>query len=191
MTDVSVATHVDGVREVLRELRKFDKKLVYKSQNRLKRAGAPILTEGRRLIAAGAASTVYQGGSGSAPLSGWRSSGRLGWNTAKAQKGLTIAYSGSYDKRSNTWPIMRVQQKSPAGMLYDWAGRSGRYIGASGRPARGYAFINNLPRLGYVKGSRFSRTVFPAVVKTRRIVNDLFVEALNEVSSDIQKRIGG
>ena len=190
MSDVQVITHVDGVREVFRELRKFEPKLVYASQNKMKKAAEPIVTESRRLIAAGAASTVYQGGGGSAPLSGWRAGGRLGWQTGQVQKGVSMKAGGPKNKANHTWDILRVYQKSPAGMLYDWAGRSGMYIGARGRPGRGRAFVDNLPRLGYVRGSKFSRTLFPAVVKTRRVVSDRFVDVMNQVTADIQRRIG-
>jgi hypothetical protein len=187
--DISFVTHVTGVREVFRELRKFEPKLVHKSQAMMRTAARPIVVEAQRLIRQGAASSEYIGGGGNAPLSGWGAGGRLGWQTGKVAKGVSIKAGSAYDKGRHQWQLIRVVQSSPAGMLYDWAGRSGKNIGARGNPIRGRAFVDNLPKFGYVRGSKHSRTIFPAIVATRRVVADEFVQVMGKVAEEIQKRI--
>jgi len=186
-----IVTNVTGVREVFRELRKFEPKLVRQTQTQMKAAAAPLATEAQRNIRNAAASSVYLGGGGSAPLSGWSRGGRLGWDTGKVAKGVSIRAGGNYDRARHQWTILRVFQASPAGMLFDWAGRNGKYIdgGKNPRPGRGRAFVDNLPRFGYIKGSQYSRTIFPAVVATRGVVNDRFIAVMTKVTADIQKRI--
>lgn len=185
---LQVVTHVEGVREVFREVRKFEPKLVYKSQSRFRRAGQPIAEESRRLISS-VASTQVSGGM--APMSGWAPGGRLGWSTGKVQSSVKISSGSKYDKARHQWSIIRVVQGSPAGMLMDWAGRSMRYVGARGRPARGHAFIGALPSFGWVKGSAHSRTLFPAIVATRRLVSEKFQIELRKTAREIEQRIGG
>jgi hypothetical protein len=189
MSDVGIVTNVSGVREVFREVRKFEPKLVAKSQAQMKAAAHPIVIEAQRNIRNAAASSVYVGMGGNAPLSGWSSGGRLGWDTGKVAKGVSIRAGGPYDKARHRWEIIRAYQASPAGMLFDWAGRTGKYIGARGRPGRGEAFVDNLPKFGYIRGSKHSRTIFPAIAATRGVVSERFVRVMDRVTAEIQARI--
>jgi len=194
MSDVGIVTNITNVREVFREVRKFEPKLVAKSQAQMKTAAHPIVVEAQRNIRNAASSSVYIGKGGNAPLSGWGRGGRLGWDTGKVAKGVTIKAGGGYDRKRHQWPIIRVYQASPAGMLFDWAGRNGEYIdrGTKNRPARpgrGRAFVDNLPQFGYIKGSKHSRTIFPAIAATRGVVSQRFVRVMDRVTADIQKRI--
>jgi len=189
MSDVGIVTNVTGVREVFREVRKFEPKLVAKSQAQMKAAAHPIVVEAQRNIRIAASSSVYLGGGGNAPLSGWSRGGRLGWDTGKVAKGVSIRAGGSYYKSKHQWEIIRAFQSSPAGMLYDWAGRTGKYVDARGRVGRGRAFVDNLPRFGYIRGSKHSRTIFPAIAATRSVVSERFVRVIDRVTADIQNRI--
>jgi hypothetical protein len=49
--------------------------------------------------------------------------------------------------------------------------------------------VANLPQFGYLKGSKYSRVLFPAFVATRREVTGSLLEALDKVAAELNREI--
>jgi len=127
------------------------------------------------------------------PLSGFRKDrGRLGWGTATAVDKTTVQFRTAMGGRSLTTTLLRIKIWSPAVIILDMAGRTGKSIGDGRRndnsppttrrrnanQKKGNAFIASLNReIGDGKASRF---IYPAAEdslpelsqKTQRVLDD-------------------
>lgn len=176
---------VVGVREVFREVRKFEKGLVSQTQRKIRKAGDPLIKRAGQIVRS---NLRYP----SAPTSHWKSGGRLGWDTNSVVRGFKVATGGRYIPQQHTWPLISFRQTNPAGAMFDWAGREGKYIDARGRQGRGVAFVNNMQaniRFGSLKGSKYSRTVFPAVAAERSNVVREVERIVKDFSDDVTRRL--
>lgn len=186
MAEFNVSMQVIGVKELLTVLKSTDKKLVRETQAAMRGAGSPLVAQAREITP-------------SNPLSGWVHSGRTGWRDSEVQSGLKVSVGGA--RMKDSWPLLKLTQKNPAGMIFDWAGRAGmsqrkpRSREYPGRPrghantTQGRALIANLPQFGYVKGSKYSRVLFPAFVASRREVTGALLEALDKVAAEMNREI--
>ena len=108
------------------------------------------------------------------PLSGMRKdTGRLGWGVGVAPDKTLIQFRTSMGGKSLTTSLLRIKVQSPATVLVDMAGRSGRYVGQGRRndnatpsekrrnanPAKGAAFIRSLNEKN---GKSASRRIWPS-----------------------------
>jgi len=128
------------------------------------------------------------------PLSGFLADrGRLGWNSGVAADKVTTQFKTSMGGRSLTTTLLRIKVWSPAVIIIDMAGRSGKEVGKGRRndnasPTtrrrnanmnKGEAFISSLNR---EIGNRPSRVVYRAAesslpaltAETDRVLNDAF-----------------
>ena len=186
MTDINVNVQVVGVKELLAALKSTDKKLVRQTQAAMRDAGSPLVAQARNMTP-------------TTPLSGWGHNGRTGWRDSEVQSGLKVSIGGA--RMGTSWPLLKLTQKNPAGMIFDWAGRAGmsqrkpRSREYAGRPqghantTQGRALIANLPQFGYIKGAKYSRVLFPAFVATRREVTAALLEALDKVAAEMNREI--
>ncbi len=174
---------VENVRLVFREVRKFEPKLVRDTQKQMReRLGGPLNTAASSILRS---HLRYP----DRPMTGWGSGGRVGWNTNRVVKGYKVSTAMQYDRSRHTWSVITFNQATPAGAVFDWAGRS-----TSGQGARGISFINNLQaniRFGSIKGSKHSRVVFPAVVKEYGTVINEFTDIIGDLEKKINSRVGG
>jgi len=193
---------VQGVRETLREFRKFDRKLVNTAQAKFaRRVGSSLQRTAGDLVRS---SLRY----GDRPMNNWYDRGRLGWNTNRVIKGFKVDRSQEqkYRKNTVTFNLLAFRQQNAAGMLFDWAGRSGKYVGKStkgrgatrlssaGSERRGVAFINNAQaniKFGSIKGSKYSRTVFPAIVRNRETIVGELQMMVTDLEREMTRRLGG
>lgn len=173
---------VTGVREFIRLSRKFEPDMVRRTQRELRKTGDPIIAHAQRIVSQ---SLSY----GDRPMRGWLKGGRLGWDTGRVHRGFKISTASTYQKQTHTWSVLEFRQSNAAGMLFDWAGRSNEYVDARGRVGRGRPFINNLPRLGSLKGSKYSRSVFPAVVAGRPQVVAEFERVIGNVVKETNQQL--
>lgn len=113
MSEELARIEVIGVREVVAQLKDLDPTLRKESIKAMKTAAKPMQDAARALVPA------------SAPLSGmaraWKN--KLPW-TRKAVTGITVRYGGKYSKSTTSWPLISLQQKDPAGSIFDMAGRA-------------------------------------------------------------------
>lgn len=171
MADVVISAQVVGVKELFSLLRTTDKKLLRLTQAAMKTAASPMVAQARSATP-----------TGEAVLEGWRHKGRTGWRDAEVLSGISASVGGRGVSR-NTWPLLKLTQKNAAGMIYDWAGRTGK-----GKRKDEY-FVKYLPKLGATKGSQYSRVLFPSFVVTRREVTAALLEALDKVAAEMNREI--
>lgn len=156
--DISVA----DVRELQKRMRAIEPRLRTEFVRRLKSIGRPLESQ----IKAGIGTIE--------PLSGMRKdTGRLGWGVGVAPDKTLIQFRTSPGGKSLTTSLLRIKVQSPATVLTDMAGRSGRFIGQGRRndnasasekrrnanPAKGQAFIRSLNEKN---GRSASRRIWPS-----------------------------
>ena len=135
-----------------------------------------------------------------APLSGMaKDRGRLGWGVGVPANKTLIQFRTSGGGKSLTTSLVRVKVSSPATVLADMAGRSGRYVGEGRRndnasasekrrnssPAKGAKFIESLNR---ALGSGASRMAWPAAEKSRDAVRVAIEQVLRQAYDRINQR---
>ena len=135
-----------------------------------------------------------------APLSGMgKDRGRLGWGVGVPANKTLIQFRTSAGGKSLTTSLVRIKVSSPATVLADMAGRSGRFVGEGRRndnatrgekrrnssPAKGAKFIGSLNR---ALGSRASRMVWPAAEKSRDAVRVAIESVLRQAYNRINQK---
>jgi hypothetical protein len=192
MSDPKLVLQIDGIKETLAELNKFDK--VYRRQvtKDIKGAGAPIIATARQLIG------------DTPPLSGMVRGklikGReVYWSnkTAKsglkikvgrrANKGGTVQFKDQFDAENNPreshsvtfkarpYQLMVAQQLDAAGAIYDHAGIK----------TKNTNFVNNLN----VEVGSQPRAIDPAVQQHRETVQFAVKKIVDEVAKTLNKTL--
>jgi hypothetical protein len=170
MPDVQLSAKVIGVKELQATLKETDRKLLRSTQASMRRAASPMVAQVKSMTPS------------ASPLSGWVHKGRTGWRQSEVLAGVSTAVGGRA-LSSTVWPLLSLQQKNPAGMIYDWAGRTN----AGKRPLQ--QFVKLLPALGGVKGSQYSRVLFPAFVATRDEVVRAVQDGVDKVAAELNIEI--
>lgn len=118
---------VTDIRELQRRLKSIDPKLRTQLVRDAKEAGKPVQTAIKTAVTA------------VTPLSGM-SRGRLNWNGSVDAKGrihkaddVKLEFRTRSSGKSNTTSLVRVRVASPAVVMADMAGKSGRFMGAGFR----------------------------------------------------------
>jgi hypothetical protein len=192
MSNPKLVLQIDGIKETLAELNKFDK--VYRRQvtKDIKGAGAPIIATARQLIG------------DTPPLSGMVRGklikGReVYWSnkTAKsglkikvgrrASKGGTVQFKDQFDAENNPreshsvtfkarpYQLMVAQQLDAAGAIYDHAGIK----------TKNTNFVNNLN----VEVGNQPRAIDPAVQQHRETVQFAVKKIVDEVAKTLNKTL--
>jgi hypothetical protein len=135
-----------------------------------------------------------------APLSGMgKDRGRVGWGVGVPANKTLIQFRTSAGGKSLTTSLVRIKVSSPATVLADMAGRSGRFIGEGRRndnasagekrrnssPAKGRKFIESLNR---ALGSGASRMAWPAAEKSRDAVRVAIEQVLRQAYNRINQK---
>lgn len=156
--DISVM----DVRELQKRMRAIEPRLRTDFVRNIKNVGRPLESQIKTGIG-----TIE-------PLSGMRADrGRLGWGVGVAPDKTLIQFRTSMGGKSLTTTLLRIKVFSPATVLADMAGRSGRFIGQGRRndnatpsekrrnanPAKGHAFIRSLNEKN---GKSASRRIWPS-----------------------------
>ena len=192
MSSTKLVMQIEGVKETLAELNKFDK--VYRRQvtKDIKGAGAPIIATARQLI-------------GDAPPLSGMARGKLikgrevYWTnrTAKAglkikvgrraSKGGTVQFKDKFDAENNPreshsvtfkarpYQLMVAQQLDAAGAIYDHAGIK----------TKNTNFVNNLN----VEVGTQPRAIDPAVEQHRKTVQFAVKKIVDEVAKTLNKKL--
>lgn len=166
MLDLTISAKAIGITEFVSILKESDKKLLRSTQAMMRKAAAPMTAQARSL-------TPLNG-----TLDGWAHNGRTGWRDSEVLSGITTKLGGRSLSRTE-WPLLTLQQRNAAGMIFDWAGRAG---GSS-------QFVKALPKLGGQKGSQYSRVLFPAFVATRSEVVRAVQDGVDEVARQLNIEI--
>jgi hypothetical protein len=190
MPDVQLSAKVIGVKNLQEILKESDRKMLRSTQMMMRKAASPMVAQAKSMTPK------------SPPLSGFAHNGRTAWRQSDVLGGIKATIGGRAVSRT-VWPLLSLTQSSPIGMIYDWAGR-GNEAGKEARSkpygtrqkghrinGQGFAMIRNLPRFGSVKGSQYSRVLFPAFVATRdevvRAVQDGIDEVARQLNIEIER----
>jgi hypothetical protein len=154
------------VRELQKRLAAIEPRLRTRFVRDIKKVGKPLESQ------------IKSGIGTIEPLSGMRKDqGRLGWGVGKAPDSTTIQFRTSMGGKSLTTSLLRIKVNSPATVLVDMAGRSGRYVGQGRRNdnaspsekrrnanrSKGEAFIRSLNEKN---GAKASRRIWPSAEKS-------------------------
>lgn len=175
--DVNV--NVVGLKDLLADLRKYDRDLYKEVAEVLKTTAQPLAQK------VGAAFPAQ------APLERWHEKGRVGkarlpgYNGAKVRAGVKpIVYSGNKFVGKNVG-ILRLQQMDAGGAVYDGAGSK------MANP-KGETFIKNLDKYTRVKsrGDGFrSRVMMPATARHLPEIEASVAQAINVLNDRIVANI--
>lgn len=153
---------VTDVRELQKRMRAIEPRLRVEFVRKLKDIARPLESQ------------IKTGIGEIRPLSGMEADkGRLGWGVGVAPDKTLIQYRTSMGGKSLTTSLVRIKVSSPATVLADMAGRSGRFVGQGRRndnasasekrrnanPAKGAAFIRSLNEKN---GHAASRRIWPS-----------------------------
>ena len=116
-------TEVKGAVELRKALRQFTPDLAKETQKELGAILKPITNKARGFIPA------------TSPLSGWQNQGgggwsRIAWSSGDAKRGIGYKATPSKPNRSGFRSLARIVNASPAGSIYETAGR----LNPQGRP---------------------------------------------------------
>lgn len=172
--------HMLDVRELQRRMKAIEPRIRTEFMRDIKAVGLPLESDVKSAIG-----TIE-------PLSGMlKDKGRLGWGNKYAPDKTTIQFRTSMGGRSLTTTLLRVKIWSPAVIISDMAGRSGRYIGAGRRndnspPStrrrnaninKGNAFIRSLNE---ANGGKASRKIWPAAERSLPAVSAIVDRKLRD-----------
>lgn len=169
---VETTIEVYGVRESLAELRRIDPVLRVKAVNKIKAAGA-------ELVQIGAARYTADTG-----LSGWKRTGRLGYDPGKVRKGVKIQVGGRTPRGANAFPIVTMVQANAGGALWDIAGLRGGSKGR-GAPKGRPNFVDELNR----RHGPAQRGLWRAQTEIAAKASDKLVEALEDVAAQVNRKL--
>lgn len=184
-----VSTKMEGFSELRQVLKSTDKKLLTQTQKAMRQAASPMVAQARAMTPS------------DAPLSGWAHNGRTGWRQNEVLAGIGVK-TGGRRLTATEWPLLSLQQKNAAGMIYDWAGRAGMANSvARSRPyarrpsghrntSQGRTLVDKIPRFGAIKGSQYSRVIFPAFAATRQEVVRAVADGVELAAQQINVEVG-
>lgn len=109
---------VSDVRELQKRLKAIEPRLRTEFVREVKAIGKPV------------ESAIKSGIPPVAPLSGMNSTGRMGWGVGVAANKTQINFRTKSTGRYLTTSLLRVRVMSPATIVSDMAGKSGRFIGS-------------------------------------------------------------
>lgn len=176
------------VREIQKRLKAIEPRLRTELLRDVKRVAKPLESDIKAAIPS------------VAPLSGMaKDTGRLGWGVGVAPNKTLIQFRTASSGKSLTTTLVRVKVSSPATVLADMAGRSGRFVGQGRRndnaspserrrnanPAKGAKFIQSLNQ---ALGHGASRMAWPAAEKSRDAVRTAIEQVLRQAYDRINQK---
>ena len=165
------ATEVKGLQQVLRELRKFNPDILKEVRKDMKDQAQPIIRAAASRIPA-------------QPASGWKSGGRLGWNKAKAVRGMKVSLRSSKRIRGvrGSYASVELVQSSAPGAVWDQAGQRGNY---KAPVQRGANFVDALTR----SSGKAQRGLWPASVGKRKDLGKAFEKTIRAAERKANARM--
>lgn len=160
---VDTTVTITGIKETLRELQKLEPDLAKEIKKDFKQIVAPIVKEAQSQIV-------------NMPLSGfarnWKGGKLLPWNDSVVRKSIIARFSNR--RRGNSLAVFSVTMKSPAGTIFDMAGRK-----SSNRLASALDTLYG----------RASRLMWPTYERNAAAVNENLRELTDKITDIVNRRL--
>lgn len=163
-------------RTLLRLLGRIDNDAKKQVQRDIVRMASPMAGRAKQLAPA------------TAPLYGWAHNGRTGWRDSQVINGYRVKLGGkgfTGQSGNKEFPLLTLEQRNAAGAIFDWAGRKSGQQSAqftAQLDAEGWG-------LGWTKGAKYSRVLFPAYVAEKQNVIANIQGALDDVARRINREM--
>lgn len=162
---MDVTLKVDGLPEMLRELKRLDPELRKEIPKRFKTAAQFLVDDARSLVPDN-------------PPSGWSSGGRLGFKPGVVRRSIRLKFRGTRGRRKDTFSLLTLTTgKSAALSVMDMAGRK-----SSGSTRSGRALISRLNRTRPA-----SRIVWEAAERNADAIEQVVRKLTRDVAADIDR----
>jgi hypothetical protein len=160
---VDTSVTIAGVKETLRELQKLEPELAKDIKRDFKQIVDPIVKDARSKVLA-------------QPLSGfarnWKAGALMPWNQSSVSKSIIARFSNR--KRGNALAVFSVTMKSPAGTIFDMAGRK-----SANRLAQTLSALYGAP----------SRLMWPAYDRNANEVNQNLERVVEKITDATTRRL--
>lgn len=166
---IEASVDVYGAKAVLTELNKIDKTQKFKAIAKMKAAGAPLIEAGRSQYPT------------DQPTDHWSPNGRLGYSKKKADSGVQLQIGGR--SKGESYAIATLIQKTPGAAMFDIAGF------ANGQYSKGKSGDALIQKLNNDFG-KAQRGLWRNIKTIREIGNKAILDALNEVASEFNRKVG-
>lgn len=183
MAGNKIGVEVYGVAEAIKELRNLEPEIYKRITTDLRTSSAPLA----RAVGSEFPEEplINWGGSGARNKNGFPS-----YNAAQSNMSVRPAVSTRKPRGVNQHGILRLQQMSGAGQIYDSAGSVTR----AGKGSSGEMFIMNLDKHLRTKsktGKTRSRVMYPATEKHLPLLLPAIQQSLDRTSKIIERNISG
>jgi hypothetical protein len=177
-SSVRVHLDVDGLAEVVRELRKIQPEFAKEFPKAMKAVANPIIAEARTLLPT------------PSPLGNWgtwnlarQSGGSRTW-TKKAYSGIQAKTNLGAPKGRNRIDLLEIIQRDPAGAIYENAGRNPNPSGDKGE-----VFLDNLAGKHGNYPANSSRYLWPAVHNNFDLIYSVAQRTIDKFLADFETRV--
>jgi len=176
-----------GIKEDLKRLNKLAPDLRRDITKSYKAFMAPVIADARSNMPAGIGQTQMRGFNRK-----WRNI--MPWDKAVANRGITVKIDTRRARKKNlqngvqyeTVGAFIIQQKNPAGIVFDIAGRGGRSTSSQTRKGFKYDWNNTLiENLAKTFPTNPSRTMYPAVEKNK----DNIEAAIKNITEQVERQL--
>ena len=176
-----------GIKEDLKRLNKLAPDLRRDITKSYKAFMAPVIADARSNMPAGIGQTQMRGFNRK-----WRNI--MPWDKAVANRGITVKIDTRKARKKNlqngvqyeTVGAFIIQQKNPAGIVFDIAGRGGRSTSSQTRNGFKYDWNNTLiENLAKTFPTNPSRTMYPAVEKNK----DNIEAAIKNITEQVERQL--
>ncbi len=135
-----VGIQVHGLKPTLETLRYVDRDLYNATTKEIRKVSQPLVQK----VKGDFPPTVLSGFMRPAKNSKRRGGAFPHYEIKKVRQGVGVKIGGRKNQLTNSWPILRVQQRNAGAMVFDMAGAKNR----------GGTFVKNLRKEGYGDASR-------------------------------------
>ena len=176
-----------GIKEDLKRLNKLAPDLRRDITKSYRAFMAPVIADARSNMPVGIGQTQMRGFSRK-----WRNI--MPWDKAVANRGITVKIDTRKARKKNlqngvqyeTVGAFIIQQKNPAGIVFDIAGRGGRSTSSQTRNGFKYEWNNTLiENLAKTFPTNPSRTMYPAVEKNK----DNIEAAIKNITEQVERQL--
>jgi hypothetical protein len=176
---MQVGVSIYGLKPVLETLRYVDRDLYNQTTKDIRKVSQPLVQK----VKGDFPTSVLSGFMRPAQNSKRRGGAFPHYDVKKARQGVGVKIGGRKNQMTNSWPVVRIQQKNAGAMIFDMAGAKNR----------GGTFVKNLEKEKYGRASRVMwksvRSNLPLVEKNIKDAVEKVEKAINaQLQTSIERR---